>query len=77
MPCAWQTPVILGSGEVESERGRTVEAVASFIGAGAGGGIGSACRGAVHVGPSAGACSSAPQRVEHVGVCFCPCSNAC
>jgi hypothetical protein len=75
--CAEQTPVILRSGEVESERGRTVEALAGFIGAGAGGGTGLACRGTVRAGPSAEACSSAPERVEHVGVCFCPCSNAC
>jgi hypothetical protein len=33
-PCAGQTPVIWRSGEVESERGHTVEASASFIGAG-------------------------------------------
>jgi hypothetical protein len=80
-PCAGQMPVILRSGEVESERGRTVEALAGFIGAGAGagtcGGTGSACRGAVRAGPSAGACSGAPERVKHVGICFCPCSNAC
>jgi hypothetical protein len=23
------------------------------------------------------ACSGVPERVEHVCVCFCPCSNAC
>jgi hypothetical protein len=74
-PCAGQTPVILRSGEVESERGRTVQAVAGFIGAGAG--MGFVCHGAVRAGPSDGACSGAPERVEHVGVCFCPCSNAC
>jgi hypothetical protein len=38
MLCAGQTPVILRSGEVESERGRTVEALAGFIGAGTGNG---------------------------------------
>jgi hypothetical protein len=38
-PCAGQTPVILRSGEVESERGRTVEASAGFIGAGTGGAL--------------------------------------
>jgi hypothetical protein len=69
--------VILRSVEVESERGRTIEALAGFIGEGASGGTSSACRGAVRAGPSAGACSGAPERVEHVGVCFCPCSNAC
>jgi hypothetical protein len=41
-PCAGQTPVILHSGEVESERGCTVEVLAGFIGAGAGNGTGSA-----------------------------------
>jgi hypothetical protein len=52
-PCAEQSPVILRSGEVESERGRTVEASVGFIGAG----TSSAWRGAVRVGPNAGACS--------------------
>jgi hypothetical protein len=33
-PCTEQTPVIWRSGEVESERGRTVEALAGFIGVG-------------------------------------------
>jgi hypothetical protein len=39
-PCAEQTPAISCSGEVESARGRTAEALASFIGAGAGRGHG-------------------------------------
>jgi hypothetical protein len=69
--------VILRSGEVESERMHTVEALAGFIGAGAGRGTGLARRDAVRAGLSTGACSGAPERVEHVGVCFCPCSNAC
>jgi hypothetical protein len=30
-PCAGQTPVILRSGEVESERGRMVEALVGFM----------------------------------------------
>jgi hypothetical protein len=76
-PCAEQSLVNLRSGEVESERGRTVEASVGFIGAGAGVGTGSAWRGVVRAGSSAGACSSAPERVEHVGVCFCLCSNVC
>jgi hypothetical protein len=38
--------VILRSGEVESERGRTVEASVGFIGTGAGVGTGLAWRGA-------------------------------
>jgi hypothetical protein len=53
MPCTEQTPVIWRSGEVESERGRTVEASADFIGTGEGGGTGFAWRGAVRAGPSA------------------------
>jgi hypothetical protein len=80
-PCAEQSPVNLRSDEVESERGRTVEASVGFIGAGVGVGVGVgtglAWRGAVRAGPSAGACSGAPERVEHVGVCFYICSNAC
>jgi hypothetical protein len=76
-PCAERSPVNLRSGEVENERGRTVEASVRFIGACAGVGTGLAWRGAVLAGPSAGACSGAPERVEHVGVCFCLCSNAC
>jgi hypothetical protein len=56
-PCAEQSPVILRSGEIESERGHTVEASVGFIGAGTGGGTGLAWRGTVRTGPSAGACS--------------------
>jgi hypothetical protein len=52
-PCMERSLVIFG--EVESERGRTVEASVGFIGAGVGTGL--AWRGAAHVGPSAGACS--------------------
>jgi hypothetical protein len=55
--CAEQSPVNLRSGEVESERGRMVEALVSFIGAGAGVGMGLAWRGAVRAGSSAGAWS--------------------
>jgi hypothetical protein len=76
-PCAEQSPVNLRSGEVESERGCLVEASVGFIGAGAGVGMGLAWRGAVHAGSSAGACSGAPKHVEHMGVCFCLCSNVC
>jgi hypothetical protein len=76
-PCAEQSPVILRSGEVESERGRTVEALVGFIGAGVGVGTVLAWRSEVRAGLSDGACSGAPKRVEHVGVCFCLCSNVC
>jgi hypothetical protein len=69
--------VNLHCGEVESERGHTVEASVGFIGVGAGMGTGLALLGAVRAGSSAGACSGAPERVEHVGVCFCLCSNVC
>jgi hypothetical protein len=74
-PCAEQSSVNLCSGEVESERGRTVEASVGFMGAGTGVGMGLAWRGAVHAGPSAGACSGTPERVKHMGVCFCLCLN--
>jgi hypothetical protein len=53
--CAERSPVILRSGEVESERGRTDEASVGFIGVGVGSGLG--WRGTVRSGPSAGACS--------------------
>jgi hypothetical protein len=58
-PCAERSPVNLRSGEVESERGRMVEALVGFIGAGADVGVGTglAGRGVVLVGSSAGACS--------------------
>jgi hypothetical protein len=36
-----------------------------------------AWRGAARVGRAPRACSGAPERVEHVGVCFCLCSSAC
>jgi hypothetical protein len=76
-PCAGQTPVILCSSEVESERGRTVEASAGFIGEGAGSGTGLACRSMGRAGSGAGRALARSGRVEHVEVCFCPCSNAC
>jgi hypothetical protein len=76
-PCTERSPVNLRSGEVESERGRTVEASVGFIGAGMSVVMSLAWRSAVRTVPSAGACSSAPERVEHVGVCFCLCSNVC
>jgi hypothetical protein len=76
-PCAGQTPAILRSGEVESDRGRTVEALAGFIGASTGSGTSLAWRGAGRVGLGAGRALARSGRVEHVEVCFCPCSNAC
>jgi hypothetical protein len=56
-PCAEQSPVNWRSSEVESERGRTVEALAGFIGTGASGCTGLAWRGAGHAGSGTGACS--------------------
>ena len=58
-PCAEQSPVILRSDEVESERGHTVEASVGFIGVGSGAGVGTglAWRGTARAGLSAGACS--------------------
>jgi hypothetical protein len=49
----------------------------AFIAAGAGVGAGLARRGAARVAGAPRACSGAPEHVEHVCVCFCPCSNAC
>jgi hypothetical protein len=75
-PCAERSPVNLRSGEVESERGRTVEASVGFIGACVGVGTGLAWRDEVHMGQAPGR-ALAPERVKHMGVCFCLCSNAC
>jgi hypothetical protein len=69
--------VILRSGEVESERGCTVEDLAGFIGAGTGNGTGSAWREAGRTGSGVGRALASSGRVEHVEVCFCPCSKAC
>jgi hypothetical protein len=75
--CAEQTSMILRSGEVESGRGRTFEASAGFIGAGVGSGMGLAWRGAGRAGSGAGRALARSGRLEHVEVCFCPCSKAC
>jgi hypothetical protein len=77
VPGVGQMPVILRSGEVESERGRTVEALAGFIGVGAGNGTGSAWRDTGRAGLGAGRALARSGHVEHVEVCFCPCSKAC
>jgi hypothetical protein len=71
-PCAEQTPVIWRSGEVESERGRTVEASTGFIGAGAGGGTGLAWHDMVRTGSSAGACSGDARARRTRGGLFLP-----
>jgi hypothetical protein len=75
--CAGQTSVILRSSEVESERGRTVEALTGFIGAGADSSTGLAWRGVGRAGSGVGHALARSGRVEHVEVCFYPCSNAC
>jgi hypothetical protein len=51
----------------------------AFIGAGVGVGVEVrlARHGATRVGGAPRACSGAPERIEHVGVCFCLCSSAC
>jgi hypothetical protein len=56
-PLAERLPVNLRSDEVESERGRTVEALVGFIGTGVGVGTGLAWRDTMRKGSSAGACS--------------------
>jgi hypothetical protein len=72
-----QTPVVLGSGEVERVRRGTVKVPGCFIGAGAGHGAGwsLARRGAR--GARVGRALASPERVEHVAVEFCLCSCAC
>jgi hypothetical protein len=72
-----QTPVVLGSGEVERVRRGTVKVPGGFIGASAGNGAGWAlvrCR-AREVGR--GRALARAERVEHVEVFICPCSKAC
>jgi hypothetical protein len=75
-PCAERTPANSCSGGAEGVRGSTVAAWGCFIGAGTGEGAGSGVAWRGHAGPSAWACSGVPGQVEHVDVCFCPCSNA-
>jgi hypothetical protein len=72
-----QTPVGLGSGEVERARRGTTEVPGGFIGAGAGNGAGWALarRGAREVGR--GRALARAERVEHVEVFICACSKAC
>jgi hypothetical protein len=70
-----QTPANLSSGWVSNARGCTVRVGMDFIGAGVDAGL--ARRGATRVGGAPRACSGAPERVEHVCVCFCLCSSAC
>jgi hypothetical protein len=67
-PCAGQTPAISCSGEVESARGRTAEALASFIGAGAVGDTGVAWLSAGRAGSGSRRALASSGRVEHVDV---------
>jgi hypothetical protein len=75
--CSGKTLANSGSSGAEGMRGSTVVALGCFIGAGAGEGVGSGVAWSGRVGPSAWACSSTREEVEHVEVYFCPCSNAC
>jgi hypothetical protein len=68
-----QTLANSSSGWVNDARGCTVEVGIAFIGAGAR----LAWCGAARVGGAPRACSGTPDRVEHVGVCFCLCSRTC
>jgi hypothetical protein len=72
-----RTPANSSSGWVSGARGCTVEAGMDFIGTGAGASEGVDARLARRVGGAPRACSGAPERVEHVGICFCLCSSAC
>jgi hypothetical protein len=66
-----QTPANLSSGWVSDARGCTVKAGMAFIGAAVDAGL--ARRGAARMGGAPRACSGTPERVEHMGVCFCLC----
>jgi hypothetical protein len=72
-----QTPVVLGSGEVERVRRGTVEVPGGFIGTGAGHGAGWALARRGERGARVGRALASPERVEHVVVAFCTCSCAC
>jgi hypothetical protein len=70
-----QTPVSLSSGEVEHAGKGTVKVTGRFIGAGHGIGWPLARREAREVGRRRALARA--ERVEHVEVFICPCSNAC
>jgi hypothetical protein len=72
-----QTPVGLGSGEVERVRRGTVKVPGCFIGAGAGHGVGLALARRGARGGARGRALASSERVEHVALCFCPCSSLC
>jgi hypothetical protein len=70
-----QTPVGLGSGEVERVRRGTVKVPGGFIGVGAGHGAGLALARRGARGGARGRALASSERVEHVALCFCPCSS--
>jgi hypothetical protein len=72
-----QTPVGLGSGEVERVWRGTVEVPGGFIGAGAGHGAGFALARRGARGSARGRALASSERVEHVALCFCLCSSLC
>jgi hypothetical protein len=72
-----QTPAGLGSGEVERVQRGTVEVPGGFIGAGAGHGTGLALARRGERGGARGHALTSSERVEHVALCFCPCSSLC
>jgi hypothetical protein len=70
-----KTPVGLGSGEVERVRRGTVKVPGRFIGTGAGHGAGLALARRWARGGARGRALASSERVEHVALCFCPCSS--
>jgi hypothetical protein len=72
-----QTLVGLGSGEVERVRRGTVKVPGGFIGAGAGhsADLALARRGAR--GGARGRALASSEHVDHIALCFCPCSSLC
>jgi hypothetical protein len=72
-----QTPVGLGSGEVERVRRGTVKVPGGFIGAGTGHGTGWALAQRGARGARVGRALASPECVEHVAIAFCPYSCAC
>jgi hypothetical protein len=72
-----RTPVGLGSGEVERVRRGTVKLPGRFIGAGTGHGVSLALARRGARGGARGRALASSARVEHVALCFCPCSSLC
>jgi hypothetical protein len=71
-----QTPVSLSSGEVERARNGTVKVIGRYIGAGAGHGVGWPLARHGARGGALGRALASSERVEHVALCFCPCSSS-